>query len=76
MSTDLLLAAQLNNDPRWFEERGLNSLMILGFLFAGYSATGNSTYLEVADELWTSHQYELNVVNQRITAANDVNFSE
>lgn len=69
------ISLQLNENPSWFEERGLNSLGILGFLFAAANVTGASEFLETAEMLCSKHNYDLNMINQRMIAADDVNFS-
>jgi hypothetical protein len=38
--------------------------------------TGDALFLSTADSLLSDHDYDLNVVNARITAADDTNFSE
>ncbi len=38
--------------------------------------TGNQTYRAVAEDLVLRHRYDRNMLNQRITAVDDVNFSD
>jgi len=52
----------LNLDPRWYAERGLNSLSILSYLLTAEHITGDSKYAEAADRLVTEHGYLQNTL--------------
>ncbi len=53
---------ELNDDPTWWEERGLNSLSVLSYLAVAQHMTGDSKYGEAARELREKHSYTLNVL--------------
>ena len=50
----------LNQDPNWWEERGLNSLSILSYLRTAAHITGDAKYNAVADQLVRKHGYAMN----------------
>lgn len=56
----------VNDDPMWWEERGLNSLEILTFLKVAEYICKDAKYTEKYNELVTKHHYLLNTVNQKI----------
>ena len=58
--------AQLNQDPNWWEERGLNSLSVLSYLRVAEHATGDARYGRVAQELIDEHDYAANVRNPKV----------
>jgi hypothetical protein len=66
----------LNDRPHWYDERGLNSMQILGFLSAAYRITGNETYAAVFMDLVDNHGYSENMINLKITQPSDVDFSD
>ena len=67
---------QLNDVPPNYDERGPNSLEILGYLSAAYRLTGNETYRQAFEALVNDHGYGTNMVNLNITQPSDVNFSD
>ncbi len=55
----------LNNDDRWFFERGTNSLEILSFLKTTYHVTGDEKYNQVFDMLISKHHYAMNCMQYK-----------
>lgn len=55
----------LNNDDRWFYERGTNSLEILSFLKTTYHVTGDKKYNDVFDMLIAKHHYAMNCMQYK-----------
>ena len=55
----------LNNDDRWFFERGTNSLEILSFLKTTYHVTGDEKYNQVFDMLIQKHHYAMNCMQYK-----------
>jgi hypothetical protein len=53
--------ADLNQNPDWWEERGLNSLSMLSYLKVAEHVTGDGKYAQAARELIDRHSYHLNV---------------
>jgi len=51
---------QLNHNPVWYEERGLNSLSMLSYLAVAEHVSDDAKYRSVADELIKDHSYHLN----------------
>jgi len=51
---------QLNHNPFWYEERGLNSLSMLSYLAVAEHVSGDPKYRRVADTLIKDHSYHLN----------------
>ncbi|HPN33029.1 MAG TPA: hypothetical protein PK843_00825 [bacterium] len=58
--------AELNFDPRWFIERGLNSLSMLSYLATTAHITGDAKYRIVADSLIKRHGYLQNLMNMKV----------
>ena len=56
----------LNNDDRWFYERGTNSLEILSFLKTTYHVTGDEKYNEVFDMLINKYHYAMNCIQYKV----------
>lgn len=56
----------INDDPTWWEERGLNSLSILSYLTIADHICGHARYLEKRRELIEKHHYLLNTVTQKV----------
>ena len=52
----------LNQDPDWFEERGLKSISILSYLNVAYHITGDEKYRSIAAELRDKHSYHINAM--------------
>ncbi len=59
----------LNNDDRWFYERGTNSLEILSFLKTTYHVTGEEKYNEVFNMLIEKYHYAMNCVQYKVEDA-------
>lgn len=55
----------LNHDPRWWVERGINSLSILSYLSVAEHVTGDAKYGAAAQELIEKHGYGANVMNPK-----------
>lgn len=55
----------LNNDDRWFYERGTNSLEMLSFLKTTYHVTGDEKYEQVFDMLIKKHHYAMNCIQYK-----------
>ncbi len=55
----------LNNDDRWFYERGTNSLEILSFLKTTYHVTGEEKYNDVYKMLVEKHHYAMNCIQYK-----------
>ncbi len=56
----------LNNDHKWINEKGTNSLQMLTFLAAGYHMTGNEKYRQVFNSLACDRHYALNLMQYAI----------
>ena len=56
----------LNNDDRWYYERGTNSLEILSFLKTTYHVTGEEKYNDVYNMLITKHHYAMNCMQYKV----------
>lgn len=56
----------INDDPAWWEERGLNSLEILAFLKVAHHITGDAKYQAEYRRLIEQHHYLLNTVTQKV----------
>ena len=55
----------LNNDDRWYYERGTNSLEILSFLKTTYHVTGEEKYNDVYNMLINKHHYAMNCMQYK-----------
>ena len=55
----------LNNDDRWYYERGTNSLEILSFLKTTYHVTGDEKYNDVYNMLIRKHHYAMNCMQYK-----------
>ncbi len=56
----------LNENPDWWGERGLNSLSILSYLAVAEHVTGDRKYGEAARGLIQDHGYAANVMNPKV----------
>lgn len=56
----------LNNDDRWYFEKGTNSLEILSFLKTTYHVTGDEKYNKVFDMLIQKHHYAMNCMQYKV----------
>lgn len=59
----------LNNDDRWYYERGTNSLEILSFLKTTYHVTGDEKYNKVYEMLIAKHHYAMNCMQYKVEDA-------
>jgi len=66
----------LNDDPDWYDDRGLNSLQILSFLLSAYRITNDKLFINSFNDLVNNYGYGINVINQRIMWPNDINYSD
>ena len=57
---------KLNDDPKWWEERGLNSLEILSHLKIASHLVGDPRYERASRELIQKHHYALNALKAKI----------
>ncbi len=55
----------LNDDPRWFDERGLNSIEMLCYLKVAAHICGDKRFSDAYEELINKHHYLLNTLNYR-----------
>jgi hypothetical protein len=56
----------LNQDPRWWPERGLNSLSILTYLAVAEHVTGDAKYARASRELIDRHGYAHNLMYAKV----------
>lgn len=56
----------LNGDPRWWAERGLNSLSILSYLAVAEHLTGDAKYAAASRELIDRHGYAQNLMFAKV----------
>merc|ERR1711871_6459 len=68
----------LNIERPEYDERGLNSAQILGWLMSAHRMCPQegSKFLDVATNLVEEHGYSLNVLNQKVEEPSDNNFSD
>ncbi len=57
---------KLNDDPKWWEERGLNSLEILSHLRVAIHLTGEERYERAYRELIEKHRYAINTLEAKV----------
>lgn len=55
----------LNGNPDWWVERGLNSLSMLSYLAVAHHVTGEARFLEASRRLIADHGYAVNVMNPK-----------
>jgi hypothetical protein len=58
----------LNTNPRWIDERGLNSLSMLTYLRIAQHVTGDARYDAAARDLVTRHGYAMNLLYPKVTS--------
>ncbi len=58
----------LNHNPRWWAERGMNSLSILTYLAVAEHVTGDPKYAAIARELIDKEAYGQNVMYPKVQA--------
>ncbi len=59
----------INEDPKWADQRGLNSLELLGYLLIASHVTGDKKYDTIYENLIHEHHYLLNTLVWRTRAA-------
>ncbi|CAF4149800.1 unnamed protein product [Rotaria magnacalcarata] len=64
------------NDDERQQSRGLNSLQIFAFLLQTNAYTGDERFLDGVNLLIQSYQYDINLINQKMIAVCDNNFSD
>ncbi len=57
---------QLNHDPNWWPERGLNSLSLLSYLAAAGHVTGDPKYAAASRDLVDRHGYAQNAMYPKV----------
>ena len=57
---------KLNDDPMWWQERGLNSLEILSHLKVALHIVGDARYEQAYRDLIQKHHYALNALDAKI----------
>lgn len=55
----------MNDDPRWFDERGLNSIEMLCYLRVAMHICGDKRFTDAYETLINKHHYLLNTLNYR-----------
>ncbi|HTH49388.1 MAG TPA: hypothetical protein VMB21_17860 [Candidatus Limnocylindria bacterium] len=58
----------LNRDPRWWAERGMNSLSIITYLAVAGHVTGDPKYAAISRELLDEHGYRQNLMYPKVQA--------
>jgi hypothetical protein len=58
--------AELNRNPDWWPERGLNSLSLLSYLAVAQYVTGDAKYAEISRELIDRHGYAQNAMYPKV----------
>ena len=66
----------VNNNPFYYDGRGLNCLEILMYLGSAYRITGNETYAAVFTELVEKHGYAESAIHSKITQVSDISYSD
>ena len=66
----------LNDDPFWYDERGVNSMQILSFLTTAYRLTGKKAFQDTFFNLVNEHGYHWNMVDLKITQPSDIDYSD
>lgn len=66
----------LNDNPDWYDDRGVNSLQILSWILGAYRITQQPKLLRAYTELTEKYGYAINVINQKITQPSDDNYSD
>jgi hypothetical protein len=67
---------EMNNNTYYQETRGLNSLQILAFLLQAYGYSGDDRFLDGANELIGVYDYDVNLINEKMIAVCDIDFSD
>jgi hypothetical protein len=58
--------SQLNHNPYWWQERGINSMSMLCYLSVAAYMTGDSKYTAAARELIDQHGYAANTTHPKV----------
>jgi hypothetical protein len=66
----------VNNDSDFQGDRGLNSLEILTYLLQTYAYSGDERFLDGAKLLIESYRYDVNLINQKMIAVCEINYSD
>eukprot|EP01125_Pyxidicula_operculata_P019701 TRINITY_DN7161_c0_g1_i1.p1 TRINITY_DN7161_c0_g1~~TRINITY_DN7161_c0_g1_i1.p1 ORF type:complete len:757 (+),score=117.74 TRINITY_DN7161_c0_g1_i1:13-2283(+) len=66
----------INDQPFWYDVRGVNSNQILSYLVSAYSMSKNTTFLDSFFDLCKEHGYNLNIRNLKIMEPDDINYSD
>ncbi|MBQ6467084.1 MAG: hypothetical protein IJJ61_04005 [Clostridia bacterium] len=59
----------LNHSEKWFSEKGINSLELLGYLKVCHHISGDEQYSRLYNEFIKKHHYILNVMSHKIKDA-------
>ena len=54
--------SQLNGNPAWYPERGLNSLSMLSYIATAHHMTGDQKYVDAFNSLVNDHGYAMNLM--------------
>eukprot|EP01102_Stenamoeba_stenopodia_P019004 TRINITY_DN7060_c0_g4_i2.p1 TRINITY_DN7060_c0_g4~~TRINITY_DN7060_c0_g4_i2.p1 ORF type:complete len:802 (-),score=153.57 TRINITY_DN7060_c0_g4_i2:157-2529(-) len=66
----------LNDDPDWYDDRGLNSMQILSWLLTAYRISNDTYFTDAYNLLTQKYHYDVNIVDLKITQPSDDNFSD
>eukprot|EP01012_Entosiphon_sulcatum_P007568 TRINITY_DN13878_c0_g1_i1.p1 TRINITY_DN13878_c0_g1~~TRINITY_DN13878_c0_g1_i1.p1 ORF type:complete len:778 (-),score=92.44 TRINITY_DN13878_c0_g1_i1:7-2340(-) len=66
----------VNDNPDWYDQRGLNSLQIMTWLLSAYRVSKDDIFLNAFTDLAENYGYALNIINQKITQPSDDNYSD
>eukprot|EP01104_Vermistella_antarctica_P001095 TRINITY_DN11154_c0_g1_i1.p1 TRINITY_DN11154_c0_g1~~TRINITY_DN11154_c0_g1_i1.p1 ORF type:complete len:881 (+),score=128.69 TRINITY_DN11154_c0_g1_i1:2-2644(+) len=66
----------LNDNPSWYDDRGVNSLQMLTYLVSAHRISGDLYFLAAINLLIDQYGYAENIVDAKITQPSDVNFSD
>jgi len=67
---------EINDDPTWAEEHGLNALEILSHIKVAIHMTGQERFEAAYRELIDKYHYHLNTISQKILPPGSVNHSD
>jgi hypothetical protein len=56
---------ELNKNPKWFVERGLNSVSMLSYLNVAFHITGDQKYRDTAKQLRDKHAFHINAMSPK-----------
>lgn len=66
----------LNDDPFWYDERGVNSNQILTYLVNAFAITEMEVFRDAFNFLVDEHHYDVNLIDLKITQPTDINWSD